>query len=182
MEVMYQDGRMVPSSRPKRMRRGPVEPKVRRVQPLEKDPVSGEYKLPARVGILTVHALGRVVPLPSYHNDRYIWPVGFKVSRTYLSMMDPNVNTVYTCSVEDNGEQGPRFRVVADDCPDQPIVANSATGVWTAIVKRANEIRNRDHSNSGKTLQFIVSLTGNSSHPQLLVRTIMDLRMPPLQR
>lgn len=43
VEIMYQDGRMVPSSRPKRMRRGPVEPKMRRVQPLEKDPVSGEY-------------------------------------------------------------------------------------------------------------------------------------------
>ena len=54
---------------------------MRRVQPLEKDPVSGEYKLPARVGILTVHSLGRVVPLPTYHNDRYIWPPGFKVSR-----------------------------------------------------------------------------------------------------
>jgi hypothetical protein len=44
--------------------------------------------------------------------------------------------------------------VIAEDCPDQPIIANSATGVWTAIVKRANEIRNREHSNSGKTLFF----------------------------
>lgn len=42
-----------------------------------------------------------------------------------------------------------QFRVVADDCPDSPIIANSATGVWTAIVKSANEIRNRGHSNSG---------------------------------
>lgn len=28
--------------------------------------------------------------------------------RTYLSMVDPSANTVYTCSVEENGEQGPR--------------------------------------------------------------------------
>ncbi|CAO3647478.1 unnamed protein product [Cunninghamella blakesleeana] len=139
---------MVPSSRPKRMRRGNQEPKMRRVQPLARDPTSGDYKLPVRVGILTVHSLGRVVPLTTYHNDRYIWPPGFKVSRTYLSMINANQNTVYTCTVEENGEQGPRFRVVADDCPDQPIIANSATGVWTAIVKRANEIRNREHSNS----------------------------------
>lgn len=61
---------------------------MRRVQPLEKDPVSGEYKLPARVGILTVHSLGRVVPLPTYHNDRYIWPPGFKVSRYVYRMLD----------------------------------------------------------------------------------------------
>ncbi|KAI8372710.1 F/Y rich C-terminus-domain-containing protein [Radiomyces spectabilis] len=145
---VIRDGTMVPSSRPKRMRRGPVEQKMRRVQPLERDTVTGEYKLPARVGILTVHSLGHVVPLPAYHNDRYIWPVGFKVSRTYLSMVNANANTLYTCSVEENGSHGPKFRVYADDCPDQPIVANSATGVWTAIVKRANEIRNREHSNS----------------------------------
>ncbi|KAI8344082.1 F/Y rich C-terminus-domain-containing protein [Chlamydoabsidia padenii] len=139
---------MVPSSRPKRMRRGNQEPKMRRVQPLPRDPSSGEYTLPAHVGILTVHSLGRVVPLTTYHNDRYIWPPGFKVSRTYLSMINSDQNTVYTCTVEENGEQGPRFRVIAEDCPDQPIIANSATGVWTAIVKRANEIRNREHSNS----------------------------------
>jgi ribosomal protein L32 len=72
---------MVPSSRPKRMRRGNQEPKMRRVQPLARDPTSGEYQLPAHVGILTVHSLGRVVPLTTYHNDRYIWPPGFKVSR-----------------------------------------------------------------------------------------------------
>ncbi|KAI8073864.1 F/Y rich C-terminus-domain-containing protein [Gongronella butleri] len=138
---------MVPSSRPKRMRRGNQEPKLRRVQPLQRDR-TGRYCLPVRVGILTVHALGRIVPLTTYHNDRYIWPPGFKVSRTYLSMVNFDQNTVYTCTVEENGEQGPRFRVVAEDCPDQPIVANSATGVWTAIVKRANEIRNREHSNS----------------------------------
>ncbi|ORZ24176.1 F/Y rich C-terminus-domain-containing protein [Absidia repens] len=139
---------MVPSSRPKRMRRGNQEPKMRRVQPLDRDSTSGEYILPARVGILTVHSLGRVVPLTTYHNDRYIWPPGFKVSRTYLSMVNAEQNTVYTCTVEENGEQGPRFRVIAEDSPDQPIIANSATGVWTAIVKRANEIRNREHSNS----------------------------------
>ncbi|CAO3583029.1 unnamed protein product [Absidia cylindrospora] len=139
---------MVPSSRPKRMRRGNQEPKMRRVQPLARDSSSGEYRLPAHVGILTVHALGRVVPLTTYHNDRYIWPPGFKVSRTYLSMVNSEQNTVYTCTVEENGEQGPRFRVIAEDSPDQPIIANSATGVWTAIVKRANEIRNREHSNS----------------------------------
>lgn len=70
-------------------------------------------------------------------------------NRTYLSMVNPSLNTTYTCSVEENGEQGPKFRVIAEDSPENPIVANSATGVWTAIVKSANEIRNREHSNSG---------------------------------
>jgi hypothetical protein len=71
---------IVHSSRPKRMRKEPVESKLRRVQPLEKIS-NGQYKLPARVGIITVHSLGRIIPIPTYHNDRYIWPPGFKISR-----------------------------------------------------------------------------------------------------
>jgi hypothetical protein len=65
-------------------------------------------------------------------------------------MINPSINTTYTCTVEENGEQGPKFKVIAEDCPENPITANSATGVWTAIVKVANEIRNRDHSRPSK--------------------------------
>ncbi|KAI7869327.1 F/Y rich C-terminus-domain-containing protein [Spinellus fusiger] len=136
------------SPRPKLTRKGLVGCKLRCVQPLEKDETTGNYKLPDQVGILTVHSLGQVVPLTTYHNDRYIWPPGYKVSRTYLSMVRPNANTIYTCTIEENGNQGPKFRVVADDCAERPLVANSATGVWTIIVKKANEIRMRYHSNS----------------------------------
>lgn len=74
------DDRLMNSSRPKRMRKDPVESKLRRVQPLEKVE-NGQYKLPARVGIITVHSLGAIIPIPTYHNDRYIWPPGFKISR-----------------------------------------------------------------------------------------------------
>ncbi|CAG8667495.1 7682_t:CDS:2 [Acaulospora colombiana] len=40
------------------------------------------------------------------------------------------------------------FIVQADDAPDQPIVASSATGAWTPVIKQANSIRNRKHSNA----------------------------------
>jgi len=81
--AMPSTSRPVPSSaKPKRMRKGPVAVKVRRIQPLERDPITNDYKLPARIGILTVHALGHIVwQYDTYHNDRYIWPVGFCVSR-----------------------------------------------------------------------------------------------------
>src|SRR4051812_28999717 len=68
-------------SKPKRNKKPPIARNVRRVQPVERDE-SGKYKLPAQVGILLVHRLGYVVPdRESFHNDRYIWPVGFTVSR-----------------------------------------------------------------------------------------------------
>jgi hypothetical protein len=40
------------------------------------------------------------------------------------------------------------FRVEAADMPGQPIIANSATGAWTAVIRKSNGIRQREHSNS----------------------------------
>lgn len=62
-------------------------------------------------------------------------------------MVDPVNNTVITSTIVDGGD-GPRFHVEAADMPGQPIIANSATGAWTVVVRRSNEIRHRDHSNS----------------------------------
>lgn len=62
-------------------------------------------------------------------------------------MIDPHNNTVVTSTILDGGDS-PRFHVVAADMPDEPIIANSATGAWTVIVRKSNEIRQRDHSNS----------------------------------
>lgn len=62
-------------------------------------------------------------------------------------MVDPNSNTVITSSIIDGGDY-PRFQVIAADMPHEPIIANSATGAWTVVVRRSNEIRHREHSNS----------------------------------
>ena len=37
--------------------------------------------------------------------------------------------------------------ITADDLPE-PIMAGTATGAWSVIVRSANHIRNRQHSNS----------------------------------
>ncbi|KAL9558888.1 hypothetical protein MBANPS3_000665 [Mucor bainieri] len=131
----------------KRSKLTPQSVKTRRVQPIERDS-QGRPKLPQQIGVLTVHHLGTIVTnRPNYHNERYIFPVGYSVSRTYPSMVDPNSNTVITSSIIDGGDY-PRFQVVAADMPHEPIVANSATGAWTVVVRRSNEIRHREHSNS----------------------------------
>lgn len=41
-----------------------------------------------------------------------------------------------------------QFQIDAEDQPGKPIIAGTATGAWTHIVKTANSIRKRDHSNS----------------------------------
>lgn len=62
-------------------------------------------------------------------------------------MIHPDSNTIITSTIQDNGD-GPQFVVTAADMPDEPIIANSATGAWTVVVRKTNEIRHRDHSNS----------------------------------
>ncbi|KAG0328242.1 hypothetical protein BGZ99_005760 [Dissophora globulifera] len=121
--------------------------KIRRVQAIERDEARN-VKLPVTVGIITIMSLGYVVfDREAFHNERYIWPVGYKMSRSYNSMIDPQQQTTYTCSVVDDGE-APKFQIDAEDQPGKPIIAGTATGAWTHIVKAANLIRKRDHSNS----------------------------------
>ncbi|GAA5796661.1 F/Y rich C-terminus-domain-containing protein [Helicostylum pulchrum] len=132
---------------PKRSKLTSLSVKTRRVQPIDRDE-DGNPKLPQQIGVLTVLHLGTIVTdRPSFHNERYIFPVGYSVSRTYPSMIDPHSNTVITSTILDGGDS-PRFHVVAADMPDEPIIANSATGAWTVVVRKSNEIRHRDHSNS----------------------------------
>ncbi|KAI1291639.1 hypothetical protein EDD11_008833 [Mortierella claussenii] len=121
--------------------------KVRKVQAIERDE-EGKVKLPVTVGIITIMDLGHVVyDRWAFHNERYIWPVGYRMSRSYNSMIDPTQQTTYTCSVVDDGE-APKFQIDAEDQPGKPIIAGTATGAWTHVVKAANLIRKRDHSNS----------------------------------
>lgn len=66
--------------------------------------------------------------------------------RRYLSTVDPNAEVVYVCKILDGGD-GPKFQITAPDLK-KPIIAGTATGAWSNIVKNANSIRNRQHSNS----------------------------------
>lgn len=54
---------------------------------------------------------------------------------------------MYHCTILDGGD-GPKFQIVPSDAPDRTVIAGTATGAWSNIVKQANAIRNRQHSNS----------------------------------
>ncbi|PPQ68372.1 hypothetical protein CVT24_004793 [Panaeolus cyanescens] len=103
--------------------------------------------LPLNVGIMTVINLGVVCMREHFHSERYIFPVGYEVTRRYLSTIDPSAEVVYHCTILDGGD-GPKFQIVPSDRPDKPVIAGTATGAWSSIVKQANHIRNRQHSNS----------------------------------
>jgi hypothetical protein len=55
----------------------------------EKDPFSGELILPMNVNAsLKLVSLGRILPLPNYHSEHNLFPVGYKSLRIYSSMFN----------------------------------------------------------------------------------------------
>ncbi|KIJ53462.1 hypothetical protein M422DRAFT_154695, partial [Sphaerobolus stellatus SS14] len=139
------------STKPKRLKAHTVQSRSYSIPTVPRNP-DGSPQLPLNVGIMTVKNLGRVCVDKHFHTERYIFPVGYEVTRRYFSMHDPNTEAQYTCTIlhgEDiDGGTGPRFRITASDDPENPITAGTATGAWSVIVKAANKIRNRQHSNS----------------------------------
>ncbi|KAJ2914714.1 hypothetical protein MD484_g5689, partial [Candolleomyces efflorescens] len=115
-------------AKPKRLKAHTVTSKSYSIPLVPRDK-NGKPMLPLNVGIMTVLRLG------------------YEVTRRYLSTINPNVEVVYHCTILDGGD-GPKFQIVPADTPDRPVIAGTATGAWSNIVKQANAIRNRQHSNS----------------------------------
>jgi len=87
--------------------------------------------------------VGKLVIRPGrgWWNNGYIFTDGFKSRTAFRSSVDTDQLTVHECTIFDNGKYAPKptFRVIAADRPDEPLDAQSATGCWTAILKRINE-------------------------------------------
>ncbi|KAJ3787655.1 F/Y rich C-terminus-domain-containing protein [Lentinula aff. detonsa] len=133
-------------SKPRRLKSHAVVSKNHSIPTIPRDKY-GQPMLPLNVGIMTVVRLGNVCFRDHFHSERYIFPVGYTVTRRYLSTLDPSAEVVYHCTILDGGD-GPKFQIVPSDEPDKPIIASTATGAWSSIVRKANEIRKRQHSNS----------------------------------
>lgn len=133
-------------AKPKRLKAHTVTTKSYSIPNVPRDK-KGNPVLPLTVGIMTVINLGEVCMREHFHTERYIFPVGYEVTRRYHSTVDPQQEAVYRCSILDGGD-GPKFKIVGSDAPTRSIIAGTATGAWSNIVKQANAIRNRQHSNS----------------------------------
>jgi hypothetical protein len=99
--------------------------------------------MPIMLRGLTIHSLGKIVhDRKKFHAKRYIWPVGFKSSRTYCSMTNLNARCEYVSEIIDT-ETEPRFVVTCNEDPNNPIVieASTASGAWAQVGKRINDLK-----------------------------------------
>ncbi|THH30040.1 hypothetical protein EUX98_g4149 [Antrodiella citrinella] len=133
-------------TKPKRLKAHTVTTKSYSIPIVPRD-TNQSPMLPLNVGIMTVLNLGTICMREHFHTERYIFPIGYEVTRRYLSTVDPNAEVVYNCKIMDGGD-GPKFQIIAADVPEAPFTAGTATGAWSIVVRSANSIRNRQHSNS----------------------------------
>ncbi|KAM3578618.1 hypothetical protein VKS41_009001 [Umbelopsis sp. WA50703] len=141
------NGRQMPRFRRKKRDTKPPNNDIRSVVDIAKDG-SGQYILPVEVDSWTVYDLGKVVwDRPAFHNQRYIYPVGYRVKKWYRSMVDPLNDTQYTCEILDGGKE-PIFRLQADDNMDEVFTGPTCTTVWTIAVRRAFAVRNMEYGHN----------------------------------
>ncbi|KAI8996824.1 hypothetical protein BDB01DRAFT_768661 [Pilobolus umbonatus] len=135
------------SRRKKRDTKPPNANDIRPFVEVERDE-DGNYILPAEVDSWTVLSLGSVIwDRAAFHNQRYIYPVGYRVKKWYRSMVDPHSDTQYTCEILDGGDE-PIFQLNADDNPNECWRGPTPTTVWTIAVRRAFAIRNMDYGHN----------------------------------
>ncbi|ORY89974.1 hypothetical protein BCR43DRAFT_567178 [Syncephalastrum racemosum] len=136
--------------RSRKKKRDTKPPNANDVRPffeIEKDNF-GRYILPVEIDSWTVLDLGHVVwDRPAFHNQRYIYPVGYCVKKWYRSMVDPHSDTQYTCQILDGGNE-PIFSLEAEDNPGEVWRGPTPTTVWTIAVRRAFAIRQMDYGHN----------------------------------
>jgi hypothetical protein len=92
-------------------------------------------------GGASVHSLGTIVYDRSlFHNEKYIWPVGFRSSRELPSLLDPGrvKMTTYVSEIIDGGKQ-PMYRVTPSDAPNEAVVHSAPSGCWRVILGRIKQ-------------------------------------------
>ncbi|GAA6064140.1 hypothetical protein JCM10212_005141 [Sporobolomyces blumeae] len=134
-------------SRPKKVRQQGLAPGTFSVPFVPRNP-DGTPRLPLPAGIMTLNKLGTVDLRDSFHTERYIFPVGYEAVRRYPSIIDRNTEVDYVCRIVDGGNGAPRFELYPADQPGHVIHAGTPTGAWAQVVRAANKLRERNHSNS----------------------------------
>jgi hypothetical protein len=117
--------------------------KIRKIQPVATGE-DGNPIFPIKLGLISLENLGVIVTdRETFHNERYIYPVGYKITREYWSTRDPDAVVTFTCEIQDGGS-APSFIVTPTDYPQDQVVSSSPSGAWGQIFKLACELRNAE--------------------------------------
>lgn len=95
----------------------------------------GKPLLPVVLGGVEIHCLGKIIPRSPFVTNKNVWPVGFKSSRYFSSMFNPEDRVKYISEIKEVDGR-PVFCVTAMDDPENPISGSSASTVWRVVLQR----------------------------------------------
>lgn len=98
---------------------------------------SGQYEYPIRISqTAEIYSLGEIVhQKPGFHTEKYIYPAGYKCSKYYPSIKNPNVRVKWFGEILDVGEDNPQFRIWMEDEPETVYSGSTPTAPWTSALK-----------------------------------------------
>jgi hypothetical protein len=139
-----------------------------------------------------IHALGRIEwERPAFHNDRYIYPIGFLSSRLSASLDRRSQKARWFSEIIDGGD-APIFRVWMEGREDSVFEGASPTAPWTQVL-RAVAVARQNPSKSASVsgpeafllasplvLQLIQGLPDAEKCTRYIFKDIPDLSVLPV--
>uniref|UniRef100_F1KPX5 Histone-lysine N-methyltransferase trr n=1 Tax=Ascaris suum TaxID=6253 RepID=F1KPX5_ASCSU len=115
-------------------------------------------KLVLRVGTLIFHHIGQLLPeqLKAFHNNDFIFPIGYSVTRIFWSPFNANERMRFECSIRDN-KSSAEFVISYD--ANREIRESSATAAWNRILTAADQTREK----AGNMLHLFPSHTSGEA-------------------
>ena len=99
--------------------------------------IESDDNLCYRSGSLIVHSLGKIEEdCDGFHSKSYITPPGFASTRIFWSFVQPKTRTVYMMRIVRSPSNTAIYIVTAADAPTETFQSNSATKLYTDIMKR----------------------------------------------
>ena len=117
------------------------KPPKRKYLPLEKIK-SGESSLPCQVAPgITLESIGHIVyDRPGFHTQRYCFPAGYSLVKSYASPTKPNERCKYRCEILDDGGNDPLFKITCLDEPNFVFQGYTPTAPWTGLARQLSTI------------------------------------------
>ena len=99
---------------------------------------------------LIINNLGVISHKSGFHNEKYIYPVGYEAVTTFASTFTPNETDKYLCQIIDNGMDNPIFKVTS--MSNKTVFQDvSPEKVWQQICDKISYINSMNMFESIKT-------------------------------
>lgn len=102
-------------------------------------------KFPLAVTQFTsILSLGKIVTdRPGFHNERYIFPAGYKATRLFSDFHNPDGDKIeWISEIIDTGKDKPIFKIYPADRPKESLEGETPSAPWVMALKKLSHIRN----------------------------------------